>query len=59
MKIFSSYAESMCNDLQPVLLLAGEELIFFSVTGVGLCFGSVLNTGLIIQIYFFLIAEQC
>lgn len=41
-----------CN----MLGLAGVELISFIVTGIGLGFEFVLNTGLIIDI--FLIAEQ-
>ena len=33
----------------PVLVLAGIELIFFIVASMGLCFGFVLETVLIIQ----------
>ena len=32
-----------------VLVLAGVELIFFAVAGMGLCFGFVLKTVLVIQ----------
>ena len=35
-----------------VLVLAGIELIFFIVASMGLCFGFVLETVLIIQGYF-------
>lgn len=35
MKIFSFDAESMFNDLEPVMFLPGEELIFSTVKGVG------------------------
>lgn len=36
---------------------AGAEVIFFAATGMGLCCGFVLNTGLII-FDIFVIAEQ-
>lgn len=38
--------------------LVGIELNFFTVIGMGLCFGFALNTGLLIQRCSFLIAEQ-
>ena len=41
-----------------MLVLAGIELIFFTVASMGLCFGFVLETGLIIQ-GCLVIAEQC
>ena len=46
------------NHLGIVLVLAGIELIFFMVASMGLCFGFVLKTVLIIQGYFSY-SEQC
>ena len=37
------------QDETPVLVLAGVELMFFTVASMGLCFGFVLKTVLIIQ----------
>jgi len=37
------------RECQPVLVLAGIELIFFLVAGMGLCFGFVLETELVTQ----------
>lgn len=41
----------MKSDIQSVLVLAGMELIFFTIVCMVLCFGLVRNTGLITAIF--------
>jgi len=38
-----------CTESRSVLVLAGIELIFFIVASMGLCFGFVLKSVLIVQ----------
>lgn len=47
----------LANILDIVLVLAGVELISFTVSSMGLCFGFALNTGLITE-RCFVVAEQ-
>lgn len=37
-------------EYEGVLVLAGVELTFFTVASIGLCFGFVMNTGVIIDV---------
>jgi len=47
--VCSGMYESLNTILVFVLVLAGIELIFFLVAGIGLCFGLVLETVLVTQ----------
>lgn len=42
-----------------MLILAGMELIFFTVAGVGLCFRFVLKTAMIIEMFSLLLSSAC
>lgn len=53
----SSHINSELRALGIVLILAGKELIFFTLASMELCFGFVLKIELVTQ-GFFIIAEQ-
>lgn len=47
------------TELMSVLVLAGIEVIFFTVAGMGLCLGLVLDTELIIEMFLVLLSRAC